>query len=329
MKMTKVYYEKDAVTDRLRDKTVAVIGYGIQGRAQALNLRDSGVKVILGLRQGESWNRAGKEGFAVKGVSEAVESSDVIMMLIPDEVQSEIYGKYIQAKLRPGKTLVFAHGFNIRYGTIRPPLYVDVVMIAPKAPGAAVRETYVEGTGVPCLMAVHQDYSGKARDTALSIAHALHATKVGVIETTFDEETETDLFGEQAVLCGGVTELINRGFDVLTSAGYQPEVAYFEVLHEMKMIVDLIQKGGIEHMWDNVSNTAEYGGRTRGSAIINVETEERMKKILGDIKSGDFAREWTKEYSDGCRNLNQYRQTAKSSTIERVGTGLRQMFREE
>ena len=327
--MAKVYYEKDVVTDRLRDKTIAVIGYGIQGRAQALNLRDSGVKVVLGLRRGESWNRAEKEDFVVSEIRDAVESSDIVMMLIPDEVQPDIYDKYVEPNLRPGKALVFAHGFNIRYGTIKPPHYVDVIMIAPKAPGAAVRETYVEGIGVPCLMAVHQDYTGQAQGTALSIAHALHATKVGVIETTFDEETETDLFGEQAVLCGGVTELIKRGFDVLIKAGYQPEVAYFEVLHEMKMIVDLIQKGGIEHMWDNVSNTAEYGGRTRGSAIINAETAERMKKLLDDIKSGDFAREWTKEYSDGCISLNQYRQTAKTSTIEKVGTNLRQMFREE
>lgn len=325
--MTKLYYEKDADLGALKGRTVAVVGYGIQGRAQALNLHDSGVDVVVGLRpKGESWNAAQKDGLEVAKVSEAVGSADVAMMLIPDEVQPEVYRLEVGPYLKEGAALEFAHGFNIRYGTIRPSKDVDVIMVAPKAPGAAVRENFLRGSGVPALLAVHQDATGDAHKVGLAIAKGLGSTKVGVIETTFIEETETDLFGEQADLCGGVSELIKTAFEVLVKAGYQPELAYFEVLHELKMIVDLIQAGGIENMWANVSNTAEYGGRTRGPKVIDDHVRKNMEALLEDIKSGAFAQDWVAEYKRGMPALAKGRKNGKDSQLEQVGRDVRRMF---
>ncbi len=325
--MAKLYYEKDANLNVLKGKTVAVVGYGIQGRAQALNLHDSGVEVVVGARpKGESWNAAEKDGLEVARISEAVGASDVAMMLIPDEVQPEVYAKEVGPYLREGTALDFAHGFNIRYGTIAPPKDVDVIMVAPKAPGAAVRENFLRGSGVPALLAIHQDATGKAREIGLALAKGIGSTKVGVIETTFTEETETDLFGEQADLCGGVSELIKTAFDVLVKAGYQPELAYFEVLHELKMIVDLIQAGGIENMWANVSNTAEYGGRTRGPKVIDDHVRKNMEKLLEDIRSGAFAQDWIAEYKRGMPTLAKARKESPNSQLERVGRDVRRMF---
>ncbi len=325
--MAKLYYEKDADLTALRGKTVAVLGYGIQGRAQALNLRDSGVSVVVGLRPtGESWDAAVKDGVEVAKVSDAVAAADVAMMLIPDEVQPEVYRKEVEPHLSKGRTLEFAHGFNIRYGTVTPPKDVDVIMVAPKAPGAAVRENFLRGSGVPALLAIHQDATGHARETGLALAKGLGSTKVGVIETTFTEETETDLFGEQADLCGGMATLIRSSFEVLVAAGYQPEIAYFEVLHELKMIVDLVQAGGIEHMWANVSNTAEYGGRTRGPKVIDDRVRRNMEALLKDIKSGAFAKDWRAEYEKGMPTLSRARTEERDAAIERVGRDVRKMF---
>ncbi|MEK6987040.1 MAG: ketol-acid reductoisomerase [Candidatus Thermoplasmatota archaeon] len=325
--MTKLYYEKDADLGTLKGRTVAVVGYGIQGRAQALNLHDSGVDVVVGLRpKGESWNAAQKDGLEVAKVSEAVASADVAMMLVPDEVQPEVYRLEVGPYLKEGAALEFAHGFNIRYGTIQPSKDVDVIMVAPKAPGAAVRENFLRGSGVPALLAVHQDATGNAHKVGLAIAKGLGSTKVGVIETTFTEETETDLFGEQADLCGGASELIKAAFDVLVKAGYQPELAYFEVLHELKMIVDLIQAGGIENMWANVSNTAEYGGRTRGPKVIDDHVRKNMEALLKDIKSGAFAQDWIQEYKKGMPTLAKGRKNGKDSQLEQVGRDVRRMF---
>jgi ketol-acid reductoisomerase len=325
--MAKLYYEKDADFGVLKERAVAVVGYGIQGRAQALNLRDSGADIVVGARPGgESWNAAKKDGLDVATVTDAVASADVAMMLIPDEVQPEVYAKDVGPNLKSGAALDFAHGFNIRYGTIRPKRDVDVIMIAPKAPGAAVRENFLQGSGVPALMAIHQDATGNARSVALAIAKGIGSTKVGVIETTFTEETETDLFGEQVDLCGGVAELIKTSFDALVDAGYQPELAYFEVLHELKMIVDLIQQGGIEHMWASVSNTAEFGGRTRGPRVIDTEVRKKMETLLEDIKSGAFAKDWVEEYKRGMPTLTKARKEAPDSLLERVGRDVRRMF---
>ena len=325
--MAKLYYEKDASLKPLEGKRIAVLGYGIQGRAQALNLHDSGVEVVVGARaKGESWSAAGKDGLEVAKVPDAVASADVTMMLIPDEVQPEVYAKDVAPKLRKGSTLEFAHGFNIRYGTIVPRKDLDVIMIAPKAPGAAVRSNFLRGSGVPSLLAIHQDASGHARDTALAIGKAIGSTKVGVIETTFTEETETDLFGEQADLCGGMAELVKSSFGVLVDAGYQPELAYFEVLHELKMIVDLVQAGGIENMWANVSNTAEYGGRTRGPRVIDDRVRKNMEALLKDIKSGAFARDWRSEYEKGMPTLTKARKQEPDSRLEQVGRDVRRMF---
>jgi ketol-acid reductoisomerase len=283
--------------------------------------------VVVGARpDGESWNAASRDGLETAKVADAVASADVTMMLIPDEVQPEVYAKDVGPNLKKGGTLEFAHGFNIRYGTIVPPRTVDVIMVAPKAPGAAVRENFLRGFGVPALLAIHQDASGHARDTGLAIAKGLGSTRVGVIETTFSEETETDLFGEQADLCGGMAQLIKTSFDVLVGAGYQPEVAYFEVLHELKMIVDLVQAGGIENMWSNVSNTAEYGGRTRGPVVIDGHTRKAMESLLKDIKSGAFARDWRAEYEKGMPTLAKSRKQEPDSQIERVGRDVRRMF---
>ncbi|GGM73326.1 ketol-acid reductoisomerase [Thermogymnomonas acidicola] len=326
--MVNVLTEKDADMKYLDGKTVAVIGYGIQGRAQALNLRDSGVDVIVGVRKnGESYRQARDDGFEPMEISEAADAGDVIMVLIPDETQERVYRESIMPHLTEGKTLEFAHGFNIRFRRIVPPANVDVIMVAPKAPGAMVRKTFLEGFGTPSLVAVEQDYTGKAFQTAMAIAKGIGATRAGVIRTTFTEETETDLFGEQVVLCGGISQLIKRAFDFLVSRGYQPEIAYFEVLHEMKLIVDLIQAGGIENMWDGVSNTAEYGGRTRGGRVIDEHYEAAMDRILRDIKDGSFAKEWMDEYYSGQKNLDAMREKARKEQIEVIGKEIRAMFR--
>lgn len=325
--MVKAYYEKDGDLSTLDGRQVSVIGYGIQGRAQALNLRDSGVNVEVGLRKGgASWKKAEEDGFKPLTVSEAAESGDVVMVLIPDEVQAVVYASEIAPGLKKGNTLEFAHGFNVHFSKIVPPDGVDVVMVAPKGPGQMVRRTYLEGFGTPSLAAVEKDHSGKAWETAMALAKGIGATRAGVIKTTFREETETDNFGEQVVLCGGVSELIRKSFNYLTSEGYQPEIVYFEVLHELKLIVDLIQAGGLENMWNNVSNTAEYGGRTRGPVVVDSGTEEKMKKILADIRSGAFAEEWMSEVAKGVPNLDGMRKKGSDETIEKVGKELRSMF---
>jgi len=325
--MAKIYYNKDADLKVLKGKKVAVIGYGIQGRAQSLNLRDSGVDVVLGLNlKDETWKRAKADRMKIMSIPEAVKGADVVMMLIPDEVQKSVYDKDVAPYLRKGMTLDFAHGFNILFKRIVPPKDIDVIMVAPKGPGALVRETYLAGIGVPALIAVYQDHSGKAKKTALAIAKGLKATTRGVIETTFKEETETDLFGEQVDLCGGASALIRTSFDVLVEEGYQPEIAYFEVLHELKLIIDLVQKGGIEGMWDGVSNTAEYGGRTRGERIIDARTKQTMKELLKDIQSGRFAAEWVAEYEAGMPTLTKLREEGEKSQIEAVGRKIRKMF---
>ena len=325
--MAKIYYNKDADLKVLKGKKVAVIGYGIQGRAQSLNLRDSGVDVVLGLNlKDETWKRAKADKMKIASIPDAVKGADIVMMLIPDEVQKAVYDKDVAPNLRKGMTLDFAHGFNIRFKRIVPPKDIDVIMVAPKGPGALVRETYLSGIGVPALVAVYQDHSGKAKKTALAIAKGLKATTRGVIETTFDEETETDLFGEQADLCGGASELVKRSFEVLVEAGYQPEIAYFEVLHELKLIIDLVQKGGIEGMWDGVSNTAEYGGRTRGPVIIDDRVKANMKVLLADIQSGKFAKEWVAENEAGMPTLTKLRKEGERSQIEVVGRRIRRMF---
>jgi len=325
--MAKIYYNKDADLKVLKGKRIAVVGYGIQGRAQSLNLRDSGVDVVLGLTlKDETWRRAKADKMKIMSIADAVKSSDVVMMLIPDEVQKDVYDKHVAPNMRKGMVLDFAHGFNIHFKRIVPPKDMDVIMVAPKGPGALVRETFLAGIGVPALIAIHQDHSGKAKQCALAIAKGLGATSRGVIETTFEEETETDLFGEQVDLCGGASELIKKSFGVLVEAGYQPEIAYFEVLHELKLIIDLVQKGGIEGMWDGVSNTAEYGGRTRGPIIIDAHVEENMKKTLKDIQSGKFAKEWVAERDAGMPTLNRLRKEGAKSRIEVVGKKIRKMF---
>ena len=325
--MAKIYYNKDADLKVLKGKRVAVVGYGIQGRAQSLNLRDSGVDVVLGLNlKDETWRRARAERMKIMSIPEAVESADVVMMLIPDEVQKDVYDKFVAPYLRKGMTLDFAHGFNIHFKRILPPRNIDVIMVAPKGPGALVRETFLAGIGVPALIAVHQDSTGRAKKVALAIAKGLMATSRGVIETTFKEETETDLFGEQADLCGGASELVKTSFGVLVDAGYQPEIAYFEVLHELKLIIDLVQKGGIEGMWDGVSNTAEYGGRTRGPMVIDEHVRKAMVGILRDIQSGKFAKEWVAEREAGVPTLRRLRKEGAKDQIEVVGRRMRKMF---
>ena len=325
--MARIYYNKDADLKVLKGKKVAVVGYGIQGRAQSLNLRDSGVDVVLGLNiKDETWKRARTDKMKILSIPDAVKSADIVMMLIPDEVQKSVYDKDVAPYLRSGMTLDFAHGFNILFKRIVPPKDIDVIMVAPKGPGALVRETYLAGIGVPALIAVYQDHSGKAKKTALAIAKGLKATTRGVIETTFKEETETDLFGEQVDLCGGSSALIRTSFEVLVEEGYQPEIAYFEVLHELKLIIDLVQKGGIEGMWDGVSNTAEYGGRTRGGRIIDSRTKQTMKALLKDIQSGEFAAEWVAEYETGMPTMKKLREEGEKSQIEVVGRKIRKMF---
>ena len=323
----KVYYDKDADLSLIQAKKVAIIGYGSQGHAHANNLKDSGVDVVVGLRQGSSSAaKADGVGLAHKSIEDAVKESDVIMILAPDEHQAELYRTQIEPNLKQGAALAFAHGFNIHFEQIEPREDIDVIMIAPKGPGHLVRSTYTEGGGVPSLIAVHQDASGQAKEVALSYASANGGGRAGVIETTFQEETETDLFGEQAVLCGGVTALIQAGFETLTEAGYAPEMAYFECLHETKLIVDLLYEGGIANMRYSISNTAEYGDITRGPRIITEETKKEMKKILTEVQNGEFAREFIGESMTGNATLKAKRRIAKEHQIEEVGGKLRSMM---
>jgi len=325
--MANRYYEKDVDLSYLQGKTVAIVGYGSQGHAHALNLRDSGVSVVVGLYPGsKSWPKAEAAGLKVMSVSDAARASDVVMVLVADHIQGGLYNEQIAPHMGAGKTLMFAHGFAVHFGQIVPPRQVDVSMIAPKAPGHRVRELFTEGVGVPALVAIHQDASGKALPQALSYALALGCLKAGVIETTFREETESDLFGEQTVLCGGVSELVRVGFETLVEAGYAPEIAYFECLHELKLIVDLIQEGGLSYMRYSVSDTAEYGDYTRGPRIVTEETRKEMRKILAEIQSGQFAREWIEENKTGRKKFLALRETSRDLLIERVGRELRQMM---
>lgn len=325
--MLKIYREGDADLEYLKGKTIAVIGYGSQGHAHAQNLKESGLEVVVGLREGSvSWKVAEKDGLRVTTTAEAAMAGDVVMLVIPDEKQKEIYERDILPGLEEGKALAFAHGFNIQFGQIKPPEFVDVFMIAPKAPGHLLRRVFKEGQGVPCLLAVHQDFTGKAKETALAYAHGIGGTRAGIIETTFREETETDLFGEQTVLCGGITSLIKAGFEILVEAGYQPEVAYYECLHEVKLIVDLIYEGGLGLMRYSVSDTAEYGDLTRGPRIITERTKKEMRKILEAIQSGEFAREWILENQAGRPVFNSLLKIEENHQIETVGKQLRSMM---
>jgi ketol-acid reductoisomerase len=322
--MVKVYFEKDATLKPLEGKTVAVIGYGSQGHAQAQNMRDSGLDVIIGLRpEGKSWKRAEKDGFKVYPVSEAAKRADVIFMLIPDMVQPAVYEESIEPYLTEGKTLDFAHGFNIRFKQIVPPKNVDVIMVAPKSPGIRLRETYSDGFGVPALIAVYQDYSGKAKDSALSVAKALGCTRAGVLETTFNDETESDLIGEQTVLVGGLIELVKNGFEVLVENGYPPELAYFEACNEAKLIMDLIYQKGIIGMLRAVSDTAKYGGLTVGSKVIDGHVKENMRKAVKDVQSGKFAKEWVEEHESGEKNLKALMEEIEEHPLEKVGKFIR------
>ena len=325
--MAQLYYDQDADLSLLDGKTVAIIGYGSQGHAHALNLHDSGVNVVVGLYEGSrSWAKAEADGLTVKSVDEAAAAADVIMMLIPDTRQAQVYAESIAPHLKPGNTLMFAHGFNIRFDQIQPPDFVDVSMVAPKAPGHRVRELYQEGAGTPALVAVAQDASGQAKAQALAYARALGCTRAGVIETTFAEETETDLFGEQTVLCGGVTALIKAGFETLVKAGYQPEIAYFEVLHELKLIVDLMYQGGMSYMWYSVSDTAEHGGYTGGERLITEETKGEMKRMLDEIQDGTYAKKWIAENQNGRGEFTRMRQVERNLLIEQIGADLRDMM---
>lgn len=323
--MAKMYYEKDCNLNLLKEKTVAVVGYGSQGHAHALNLQDSGVSVIVGLYEGSSsWEKAEAAGLKVMTTAEAVKASDMVMILVNDEKQAQLYRSDIAPNLKKGATLAFAHGFNIHYGQIVPPSDVDVVMIAPKGPGHTVRRQYQEGRGVPCLIAVHNDASGKAKETALAYAQGIGGARAGILETTFKEETETDLFGEQAVLCGGVSALIKAGFETLVEAGYQPESAYFECLHEMKLIIDLVVEGGLSFMRYSISDTAEYGDYVSGSRIITDETKKEMKKILTEVQDGTFARNWILENQANRPHFNAMRRMQAEHQIETVGKELRE-----
>jgi ketol-acid reductoisomerase len=325
--MSRRFYEKDGNLDYLNGRTVAIIGYGSQGHAHALNLRDSGVEVVVSEAPGSpSWAKAEAAGLNVMTTAEAAQVGNVIMILVPDHVQAVIYNQDIAPYMTEGKTLMFAHGFNIHFKQILPPPGVDVSMIAPKAPGHRVRELYTEGVGVPALVAVEQNASGQALERALAYALALGCLKAGVIETTFKEETESDLFGEQTVLCGGASELIRAGFETLVAAGYAPEIAYFECLHELKLIVDLIQEGGLGYMRFSVSDTAEYGDYTRGPRVINEQTRAEMRKILSEIQSGEFARQWIEENRTGRKNFLAMREAARNQPIETVGRELREMM---
>ncbi len=325
--MVQIYYDKDADLGALTDKTIAVIGYGNQGRAQAQNLKDSGLNVIVGLRKGtKSWTLVEEDGLKVATVEEASAEADIIQILIPDEVQPEVYTNAIEPGIEPGNAIAFSHGFNIHFNQIVPPDDIDVFMVAPKAPGHTVRTMFVEGHGVPGLLAVYRDATGDAKEIGLAYAKGIGCTKAGVIETTFKEETETDLFGEQVDLCGGVTCMIKTAFETLVEAGYQPEIAYFETLHELKLIVDLIHEGGLSRMWRSVSNTAEYGGLTVGPRIINEYSRDAMYEALEKIQSGEFAREWVLESRAGRPVLNALERNEKEHPIEKIGSELRAMM---
>jgi ketol-acid reductoisomerase len=322
-----IYYDKDADLALIRSKKVAIIGYGSQGHAHALSLKDSGVDVRVGVRAGSPAKaKAEAGGLVTMPVADAAKWADVIMILAPDTAQASIFKNDIEPHLAPGKTLMFAHGFNIRFGTIQPPKTVDVSMIAPKAPGHRVREVFEEGGGVPALVAIHQDASGNAKALALSYGKAIGVTRAGVLETTFTEETETDLFGEQAVLCGGAAELVKAGFETLVEAGYQPEIAYFECLHELKLIVDLMYRGGLNYMRYSVSDTAEHGDYIAGVRVVNQETRKEMKKLLAEIQDGSFAKKWIKENEDGRPTFNARRKAEQGQLLEEVGAKLRAMM---
>ena len=323
----KAYYDADASLEILKNKKLAILGYGSQGHAHAQNLRDSGMDVRIGeLKDSDAWNKAKDAGFEVMDAASAVKEANVIMVLLPDQIQKKVYDTAIESNLKEGDTLAFAHGFNIHYKQIVPPANIDVIMIAPKSPGHLVRRVYEDGRGVPCLIAVEQDYSGNAKETALAWAKGIGGTKAGVIETNFKNETETDLFGEQAVLCGGSAELIKAGFEVLVEAGYPPELAYFECMHEMKLIVDLYYEGGLSRMNYSVSDTAEYGGMTRGTRIINEESRKEMRKILEEVRNGQFAREWLDEYNAGQPEMDKLRKENREHKVEKVGAELRKMM---
>jgi len=325
--MAKIYYQEDCNLSLLENKTIAIIGYGSQGHAHALNLKDSGLNVIIGLYEGsKSWAKAEAAGFKVYTAAEAAEKADIVMILINDEKQAKLYKESIEPNLKPGNALMFAHGFCIHFGQIVPPKDVDVMMVAPKGPGHTVRSQYLEGQGVPCLLAVHQDATGKAKDLALAYALGIGGARAGVLETTFREETETDLFGEQAVLCGGVTALMKAGFEVLVEAGYDPANAYFECIHEMKLIIDLINESGFAGMRYSISNTAEYGDYITGPKIITEETKNAMRKVLADIQDGTFAKNWLLENQIGCPNFNAKRRIEAEHPLEKVGAELRNMM---
>ncbi|WP_371374690.1 ketol-acid reductoisomerase [Sporomusa aerivorans] len=325
--MSKMYYEQDARWELIQGKTVAIIGYGSQGHAHALNLKDSGVKVVVGLHEGsKSAAKAREDGLTVTDVAQAVASADITMILIPDEKQAKVYAEQIAPNLKPGSALAFAHGFNIHFNQIVPPANVDVFMVAPKGPGHLVRRVFTEGKGVPCLMAVHQDYNGSTQDLALAYAKGIGGARAGVIVTTFRDETESDLFGEQAVLCGGVTELIKAGFDTLVEAGYEPEIAYFECLHEMKLIVDLMYEGGMARMRYSISDTAEYGDYVTGPRIVTEETRKEMKRVLAEIQNGTFARNWILENQANRPMFLAKRRQEANHKIEIVGKELRDMM---
>jgi len=325
--MAKIYYDKDCNINDIKPKTIAVVGYGIQGRGQALNLRDSGLKVMVAQRPGgPNYERAKKDGFHPVSVEEAAQKADVIIILTQDHLQADIYRNSIAPYLTKGKALAFSHGFNIHFKQIVPPKFVDVFMVAPKGPGSLVRRLYEEGKGVPCLVAVFQNATGNCKKIALAYAKALGGTRAGVIETTFKEETETDLFGEQTVLCGGVSALIKAGFETLVKAGYQPEIAYFECLHELKLITDMIYATGIQGMRKRVSDTAEYGDVTRGPRVVNKKTRDEMKKILKEIQSGRFAKEFLSDYKKGKKNFERLRHADDKHPVEQVGARLRGMM---
>lgn len=322
-----LYHDKDADLKVLEGKKVAVLGYGSQGRHQALCFNDCGIDVTVGVRKdGKSWNRVKEDGLKVAEFADAVKDADVVMILLPDEIQPDIYKQYVEPNLKKGAALEFAHGFSITYKLIQPPEDVDVIMMAPKSPGAKVRDEFVAGFGVPALICVYQDHSGKAKDIALALAKGIGATRAGVFETTFDNETYTDLFGEQAVLCGGMTAMIKAGFETLTRNGYPPEMAYFEVLHETKLIDDLIYAGGFARMWDGVSNTAEFGGLTRRDRVINAQSKDGMQSILDDIHDGTFKNEWRADYANGLKKLKELEQADLTLQLEVTGKEIRQLF---
>ncbi len=324
--MIRAYYDKDANLDLLKNKTICIMGYGSQGHAHANNLRDSGMNVIIGVRKGGSWKKAEEAGFKVMSPADAAKEADIIMILLPDELQADVYREEIGPNMRSGTYLAFAHGFNIHFGQIVPPSDINVFMVAPKGPGHLVRSEYRKGSGVPCLLAVHQDPSGDTREIGLAYASAIGGGRAGILETTFREETETDLFGEQVVLCGGLTALIQAAYETLIEAGYAPEMAYFECLHEVKLITDLIYEGGIANMRYSISNTAQYGDLTRGPRVINDSVKAEMKKILGEIQSGQFAREWILECRAGKPVFNALTKKGEAHPIEEVGRRLRSMM---